>query len=135
MRCTDDDVLVVSGSQQALDLIARILIEPGDVVAVEDPGYPAAVAAFRAHGARIAPIPVDDQGIRTDSLPRKAKLVYVTPSHQFPLGVALSLSRRRALLDWARKCNSVIIEDDYDSEFRYGGRPLDRRRGWIKPDA
>ncbi len=132
LRCTDDDVLVVSGSQQALDLIARILIEPGDVVAVEDPGYPAAVAAFRAHGARIAPIPVDDQGIRTDSLPRKAKLVYVTPSHQFPLGVALSLSRRRALLDWARKCNSVIIEDDYDSEFRYGGRPLDSVQGLDK---
>jgi GntR family transcriptional regulator/MocR family aminotransferase len=129
LRCTGDDVLIVSGSQQALDLIARILIEPGDVVAVEDPGYPAAVAAFRPHGARIAPVPVDDQGIRTDALPRKAKLVYVTPSHQFPLGVALSLSRRRALLDWARRCNSMIIEDDYDSEFRYGGRPLDSLQG------
>lgn len=129
LHCTTDDVLIVSGSQQALDLIARILIEPGDVVAVEDPGYPAALAAFRAHGARIAPIPVDADGICTGALPRKAKLVYVTPSHQFPLGVALSLARRRALLDWARRSNSLIIEDDYDSEFRYGGRPLDSLQG------
>jgi GntR family transcriptional regulator/MocR family aminotransferase len=129
LHCTGDDVLIVSGSQQALDLIARILIEPGDVVAVEDPGYPAALAAFRAHGARIAPIPVDSDGICTSALPRKAKLVYVTPSHQFPLGVPLSLARRRALLDWARRTSSLIIEDDYDSEFRYGGRPLESLQG------
>jgi GntR family transcriptional regulator / MocR family aminotransferase len=132
LRATADDVLVVSGSQQALDLVARIFVEPGDVVAMEDPGYPAAVVAFRAHGARIVPVPVDDQGIRTDALPAKARLVYVTPSHQFPLGVALSLNRRRALLEWATRCNSVIIEDDYDSEFRYGGRPLDSLQGLDK---
>jgi GntR family transcriptional regulator / MocR family aminotransferase len=115
--------------QRFIDPEARILVEPGDIVAVENPGYPAAVAAFRAHGARIAPVPVDDRGILPDALPRKAKMVYVTPSHQFPLGVALSLDRRRALLEWARRHNAVIVEDDYDSEFRYGGRPLDSLQG------
>lgn len=125
LHCTADDVIVVSGTQQALDIVARILIEPNDVVAVEDPGYPGAIAAFRALGAEIVPVPVDGEGICTDRLPKNAKALYVTPSHQFPLGFPLSLRRRRALLDWAVGANAVIIEDDYDSEFRYGGRPLD----------
>ena len=129
LRCTADDVIVVSGAQQALDIVARILIEPNDVVAVEDPGYPGAIAAFRALGAQIVPVPVDGEGIRADLLPKSAKVLYVTPSHQFPLGLPLSLRRRRALLDWAIRARAVIIEDDYDSEFRYGGRPLDSLQG------
>jgi GntR family transcriptional regulator / MocR family aminotransferase len=129
LRCTADDVIIVSGTQQALDIVGRILIEPNDVVAMEDPGYPGAIAAFRALGAHIVPVPVDAEGICTDHLPKKAKALYVTPSHQFPLGLPLSLSRRRALLDWAVRARAVIIEDDYDSEFRYGGRPLDALQG------
>ena len=129
LHCTAEDVIVVSGAQQALDIVARILIEPNDVVAMEEPGYPGAIAAFRALGARIVAVPVDGEGICTDRLPRSAKAVYVTPSHQFPLGAPLSLSRRRALLEWANRCRAVIIEDDYDSEFRYGGRPLDALQG------
>jgi GntR family transcriptional regulator / MocR family aminotransferase len=122
-------VIIVSGSQQALDIVARILIEPHDVIAMEDPGYPGAIAAFRALGAQIVPVPVDGEGICTDRLPKSAKALYVTPSHQFPLGLPLSLRRRRELLDWAVRARAFIIEDDYDSEFRYGGRPLDALQG------
>ena len=129
LHCTADDVIIVSGSQQALDIVARILIEPNDVIAMEDPGYPGAVAAFRAMGARIVPVPVDGEGICTNRLPKSAKALYVTPSHQFPLGLPLSLRRRRELLNWAVSARAVIIEDDYDSEFRYGGRPLDALQG------
>ncbi len=129
LHCTAEDVIVVSGTQQALDIVARILIEPNDVIAMEDPGYPSAIATFRALGARIAAVPVDGEGICTDRLPKSAKAVYVTPSHQFPMGVPLSLGRRRALLEWATRSRAVIIEDDYDSEFRYGGRPLDALQG------
>ena len=129
LQCTGDDIIVVNGSQQALDIVARLLIEPNDIVAVENPVYPAALATFRAAGARIVAVPVDKEGICTDKLPKAAKLIYVTPSHQFPLGVPLSLSRRRALLQWAERNRVVIIEDDYDSEFRYGGRPLDALQG------
>lgn len=129
LHCTADDVIIVSGTQQALDIVARILIEPNDLVAMEDPGYPGAIAAFRALGARIVSVPVDDEGICTDRLPKNAKALYVTPSHQFPLGLPLSLRRRRALLDWAVRTRAVVIEDDYDSEFRYAGRPLDALQG------
>jgi GntR family transcriptional regulator/MocR family aminotransferase len=135
LNCTPDDVIVVSGSQQALDIIARLLIEPGDMVAIENPTYPAALATFKAAGARIVPVPVDSEGICTDRLPAKAKLIYVTPSHQFPLGVPMSLRRRRALLDWAERNQVVIVEDDYDSEFRYGGRPLDALQGLDKCES
>jgi GntR family transcriptional regulator/MocR family aminotransferase len=120
-----DDVIVTSGTQQALDILARVLLEPGDVVAVEDPGYLYARNLFRSVGARVIGVPVDREGLVVEALPRKAKAVYVTPSHQFPLGVAMSLTRRRGLLAWAERNNAVIIEDDYDSEFRFGGRPLD----------
>jgi GntR family transcriptional regulator/MocR family aminotransferase len=122
-------IMITSGSQQALDLLARVLIEPGDTVVIEEPAYPAAVAAFRAAGARLHPVPVDDQGIRVDLLPDRATLAYVTPSHQFPLGVPLALPRRQSLLEWAARRRIVIVEDDYDSEFRYAGRPLESLQG------
>ncbi|MGH8876839.1 MAG: PLP-dependent aminotransferase family protein, partial [Stackebrandtia sp.] len=129
VRAEPADVLVTQGAQQALDLIARVLIEPGDPVAVEDPGYPPARAAFTAAGARVVPVPVDDEGIVVDALPERVRLVYTTPSHQFPLGVVLSLRRRVQLLEWARQHRAAVIEDDYDSEFRYSQRPLEPLHG------
>lgn len=129
VHCEGEDVVVVNGSQQALDLLGRIFINRGDVVAIEDPGYPPARLTFSALGAHIVPVPVDEEGIQVDLLPETARLLYVTPSHQFPLGVTLSLSRRSALLAWAVRCGAVIIEDDYDSEFRFGGRPLESLQG------
>jgi GntR family transcriptional regulator/MocR family aminotransferase len=120
-----DDVIVTNGTQQALDIIARVLLEPGDVVAMEDPGYRPAKELLKALGARVIGVPVDSEGLVVQALPAKARAVYVTPSHQFPLGVAMSLSRRRALLAWAERNNAVVVEDDYDSEFRFGGRPLE----------
>jgi GntR family transcriptional regulator/MocR family aminotransferase len=120
-----DDVIVTNGTQQAIDIIARVLLEPGDVVAMEDPGYPPPKDLFRVLGARVIGVPVDSEGLVVEALPAGARAVYVTPSHQYPLGVAMSLSRRRALLAWAERNNAVVIEDDYDSEFRFGGRPLE----------
>jgi GntR family transcriptional regulator/MocR family aminotransferase len=120
-----DDVVVTAGAQQALDLIGRLLLSPGARVAVEDPGYPPAAQLFLSHDARVAPVPVDGEGLVVDALPADARLVYVTPSHQFPLGVPMSLARRRALLDWAERRGAAVIEDDYDSEFRFGDRPLE----------
>ncbi|MEP6730947.1 MAG: PLP-dependent aminotransferase family protein [bacterium] len=125
MSVSCDDVTVTSGTQQALDLIARVLVEPGDCVAVEDPGYAPARRLFASLGARVIGVPVDDEGLVVDALPGDARLVYVTPSHQYPLGMAMSLSRRRALLAWAQRADAAIIEDDYDSEFRFGGKPLE----------
>ncbi|MFI7615603.1 PLP-dependent aminotransferase family protein [Nonomuraea terrae] len=120
-----DDVLVTNGAQQALDLIGRVLIEPGAVVAVEEPGYPPARMLFRSLGARVVGVPVDAEGIDVAAIPRSARIVYVTPSHQFPLGTPMSLARRAALLAWAERRRAVVIEDDYDSEFRFGARPLE----------
>jgi GntR family transcriptional regulator/MocR family aminotransferase len=120
-----DDIIVTNGTQQALDIIARVLLEPGDVVAVEKPGYLPPKELFKALGARVVGVPVDSEGLVVEALPAEARVVYVTPSHQFPLGMAMSLSRRRALLAWAERCNAVVVEDDYDSEFRFGGRPLE----------
>jgi len=120
-----DDVVVTAGAQQALDLIGRVLVEPGACVAVEDPGYPPARLLFRSLGARVVPVEVDAEGLVVDALPREARLVYVTPSHQFPLGMPMSLARRIALLAWADARGAAVIEDDYDSEFRFGGRPLE----------
>ncbi|WP_308220458.1 MocR-like pyridoxine biosynthesis transcription factor PdxR [Leifsonia shinshuensis] len=121
---TPEDVVVTSGAQQAFDLLGRILVQPGDTVAVEDPGYPPVRQLLERLGARVVPVPVDEHGLRVDLLPA-ARLVYVTPSHQFPLGGVLSLERRTALLAWARTHDAVVIEDDYDSEFRFGARALD----------
>jgi GntR family transcriptional regulator/MocR family aminotransferase len=125
VRAGADDVLITNGLQQAVDLVARVLLRPGDVVAVEDPGYPPPAMLFRSLGARVAGVPVDGEGLVVDALPDAARLVLVTPSHQFPLGVRMSEPRRHALLDWARQRNAVVVEDDYDSEFRYAGRPLE----------
>jgi GntR family transcriptional regulator/MocR family aminotransferase len=127
ITCSARDVTIVNGSQQAIDLVARVLIEPGDVVALEEPGYLGAQRTFAAHGADLRAIVVDRDGIRVDALERYAegaRLVYVTPSHQFPLGVVLSSDRRRALLAWAERHGAIVMEDDYDSAYRYEGRPI-----------
>jgi GntR family transcriptional regulator/MocR family aminotransferase len=118
-------VTVTSGTQQALDIVGKILLAPGDRVVVEDPGYPPAWRLFKALGARVAAVPVDSEGLVVDALPADCRLVYVSPSHQFPLGVAMSLGRRTALLSWAQRHDAAIIEDDYDSEFRFGGPPIE----------
>jgi GntR family transcriptional regulator/MocR family aminotransferase len=128
MHVDPEDVTVTNGTQQALDLITKILIERGDRVAVEDPGYPPAWRLFRAVGARVEPVPLDDEGLTVSALPPDTRLVYVTPSHQFPVGVAMSLKRRSALLEWAQQANAVIVEDDYDGEFRFGNRPIEPLR-------
>jgi GntR family transcriptional regulator/MocR family aminotransferase len=128
MHVDPEDVTVTNGTQQALDLITKVLIERGDRVAVEDPGYPPAWLLFRAVGARVEPIPLDDEGLNVFALPSDTRLVYVTPSHQFPVGVAMSLGRRSALLEWAQQANAVIVEDDYDGEFRFGDRPIEPLR-------
>lgn len=125
VRADAEDVIVTHGAQQALDLIGRVLISEGTCVAVEEPGYPHARLLFQSLGARVVGVPVDDEGIDVEAIPRTARIVYVTPSHQFPLGIAMSLHRRSALLAWAEERGAVIIEDDYDTEFRFGGRPLD----------
>ncbi|MPY86939.1 MAG: aminotransferase class I/II-fold pyridoxal phosphate-dependent enzyme [Luteitalea sp.] len=106
-------------------LIGRVLISQSTCVAVEEPGYPQARRLFRSLGASVVGVPVDDEGLNVDAIPGNARLVYVTPSHQFPLGTAMSLQRRTALLAWAERRGAVVIEDDYDSEFRFEGRPLD----------
>jgi GntR family transcriptional regulator/MocR family aminotransferase len=130
--CQPEQVLILTGSQQALELIARILLDPGDAAWMEDPGYPAARAALQGAGARVVPVPVDENGLDVAAGQARgpdARLVYVTPSHQYPLGVTLSLPRRLALLEWARRVNAWVVEDDYDSEFRYAGRPLAALQG------
>jgi GntR family transcriptional regulator / MocR family aminotransferase len=125
VRATAEDVLVTNGSQQAMDLAARILLEPGACAAVEEPGYTMPRLLFDSLGARVVGVPVDEYGLRVDALPKDARLVYVTPSHQLPTGVPMSLSRRTALLSWAKQHDAAILEDDYDTEFRYTGRPLE----------
>jgi len=130
--CEPGQVIVVAGSQQGLDLTARVLLDPGDTVWMEDPGYLGARSAFAAAGARLQPVPVDQEGLditaaaETD---QTARMAYVTPSHQYPLGALMSLPRRLRLLDWARRTGAWILEDDYDSEFRYTGRPLAALQG------
>ena len=120
-----DDVVVTNGTQQAVDIVARVLLAPGDRVAVEDPGYGPPRRLFATLGARVAGVPVDAEGLIVDSIPRDTRLVYVTPSHQYPLGMSMSLARRMALLAWAERHDAAIIEDDYDSEFRFVGRPIE----------
>jgi GntR family transcriptional regulator/MocR family aminotransferase len=127
IACDADHVLIVTGIRQALDLACRLLLEAGDRVWMENPGYPGLRAVLAANGARIVPVPVDDEGIDVPAGRKragKARLVCVAPSHQYPLGVTLSLQRRLMLLDWARASKAWVIEDDYDSEYRYAGRPL-----------
>lgn len=124
--CTADQIVIVSGAQHGLEWICRLLLDPGDTAWMEEPGYPGARGALVAAGARIRPVPVDAHGLNVESAARRAgdaRLAYVTPSHQFPLGVTMSLPRRLALLAWARNARAWVIEDDYDSEFRYGTHP------------
>jgi GntR family transcriptional regulator / MocR family aminotransferase len=125
-------VIVVNGSQQALDLASRILIDPGDRVAIEEPHYPGAREAFLGAGARLIPVSVDDEGLDVTELgpsTTSARFVFVTPSHQFPTGAVMSLARRFALLRWADKTGAYIVEDDYESEYRYGRRPVEAMQG------
>jgi GntR family transcriptional regulator / MocR family aminotransferase len=130
VRCEAEQVVIVNGTQQALDLLARILLRPGDLVAVEDPGYLAARQVFASYSARLAPMPVDGEGMVTRGLAGSgARLAVVTPSHQFPTGATMSLSRRLSLLGWARAEGGLVIEDDYDSGFRFQGRPLPSLQG------
>jgi GntR family transcriptional regulator/MocR family aminotransferase len=127
--CDPSQVIVVNGSQQALDLVARVLINRGDAVAIEDPQYQGAREIFRSVGARLLPVPVDRDGLNPGKLPKDARLAFVTPSHQFPTGAILPLPRRLALLDWATRKDAVVVEDDYDGEFRYEGQPLESLQG------
>jgi len=125
VRADPGDVVVTNGTQQAVDLIARVLTAPGDRVAVEDPGYGPPRRLLASLGLAVTGVPVDDEGLVVDAIPSQTTLVYVSPSHQFPLGMSMSLRRRMALLAWANRTGGAIIEDDYDSEFRFGGRPLE----------
>lgn len=127
--CETSQILILSGSQQALDLAARVLMEPGETVAMEDPQYQGTREILRASGARILPVPVDGDGLQTAELPERARLAFVTPSHQFPTGTVLSLARRLALLDWAKRVDAVVIEDDYDGDFRYEGQSVESLQG------
>jgi GntR family transcriptional regulator/MocR family aminotransferase len=129
-RCAAEQVAIVSGVQEALDIVARLLLNPGDGVCVENPGYPGARLAFEAVGARIVGAGVDDEGIKIRQIPAQGiRLIYVTPGHQFPLGTTMSLARRLELLKWARESGAYIFEDDYDSEYRYSGRPIPALQG------
>ncbi len=130
VRCVPDQVIITTGTQQAIDLTARLLVDDGDTVVVEDPCYPSARRVFTMLGASIVDVPVDDHGLCTDALPElPARLLYTTPSHQYPLGATLPVSRRLELLAWADRQGAIVIEDDYDSEFRHAGRPLEAMQG------
>jgi GntR family transcriptional regulator / MocR family aminotransferase len=132
VTCTPDQVIVVAGSQQAVDLTARVLLDPGDAVWMEDPGWHGARSAFLAAGATVVPVPIDHDGLDLEAARQRepaARLAHVTPSHQFPLGRTMGLVRRLELLDWAASSGAWILEDDYDSEFRYAGAPLPALQG------
>lgn len=127
LACDADQIVIVNGSQQAIDLCARLLLNAGDAFVFEDPGYLMARRCFEATGAHLIATPVDAHGLDTSRLPEdgRARLAYVTPSHQFPLGGVLPIGRRQELLRWAQRHDAWVIEDDYDGEFRYGQRPID----------
>jgi len=132
VRCSPDQVIVLSSAQEAMDLACRVVLNPGEAVWFEEPGYTGARAALIAAGAHIVPVPVDGEGLVVERgivTAPDARLVYVTPSHQFPTGVTMSLERRLALLDWAARSDAWILEDDYDSEYRYAGCPLTALQG------
>jgi GntR family transcriptional regulator/MocR family aminotransferase len=128
LHCSPEQIILTAGAQGALDLVARVLLDPGDLAWVEDPGYSGARGALLAAGAKLVAVPVDREGIEVQTgrqLCPEARLAIVTPSHQFPTGVSMNLSRRLALLEWSRKASAWIVEDDYDSEYRFSGRPLE----------
>jgi GntR family transcriptional regulator / MocR family aminotransferase len=129
VRCCSGQIIIVSGSQQGLDLCARLMIETGDEVGFENPGYKGARCVFAAYGARLRPLPIDASGAVLRGLNRKARLVYVTPSHQYPTGVSMSVARRLELIEWAKLSGAVIVEDDYCSEYRYSGPPFPSLQG------
>ena len=132
VRCQADHLLITAGAQAALDLIARLFVDRDDVVWMEDPGYPGAWAALEGAGAHLVPVPVGAAGIEVAAgrtLAPQACLAFVTPSHQFPLGVTMKLEQRLALLQWTRESNAWIVEDDYDSEYHFGGRPVEALHG------
>jgi GntR family transcriptional regulator / MocR family aminotransferase len=132
VRCAPEQILVTSGSQHGLTIAARVLLDPGDEVWVEEPGYPGARDALAIAGARLIPVPVDEEGLDVTAgadLGPRARAAYVTPSHQYPLGATLTASRRLQLLDWARRSGAWILEDDYDSEYRYESQPIAALQG------
>jgi GntR family transcriptional regulator/MocR family aminotransferase len=132
VRCDAEQIMIVSGSQQALDITSRVLLDPKDRVWVEEPGYILARHIFMMTGSRVVPVPVDQEGLDVATGKKfcgKATAVYVCPSHQYPLGVVMSASRRLQLLNWAQSTGAWIIEDDYDSEYRYEGAPIASLQG------
>ncbi|HEX6480987.1 MAG TPA: PLP-dependent aminotransferase family protein [Ktedonobacteraceae bacterium] len=132
VHCSPEQILLTTGGQGALDLAARVLLDPGDSAWVESPGYSGARGALLAAGAQPVAVPVDGEGLEVEAgrqLCPEARLAIVTPSHQFPIGVTMSLSRRLALLEWSREAHAWIVEDDYDSEYRFSGRPLEALHG------
>lgn len=132
VRCTADQIIVSAGAQQGIALAARLLLKPGDQVWLEEPGFPPARAAFTAVGATVVPVPVDEEGLNVAmgrKLAPKAGLAFVTPSFQAPMGTVMSIARRVALLDWAATAGGWVLEDDYNGEFRYDGRPLSSMQG------
>ena len=133
VQCDPAQIVITNGTQQALDLVMRLLIEVGDRIAIEDPGYLSARRIFLSYGAELLPVAVDESGLRVEELTHQTsssvRLVYVTPSHQFPTGAILSLPRRLELLAWAQQTGALILEDDYDSEYRYGERPIPALQG------
>jgi GntR family transcriptional regulator / MocR family aminotransferase len=139
VQCDPEQVMIINGTQQALYLIMRLLIDTGDTMALEEPGYLSARRIFLSQGAKLLPINVDSEGLVVEELKQykneSIKLVYVTPSHQFPTGAILSLPRRLELLAWARQTGALIIEDDYDSEYRYGDRPIPALQGLDDSDS
>jgi GntR family transcriptional regulator / MocR family aminotransferase len=130
VNCTPEQIMITSGVQEALDLVTRLFLDPGDRVCMENPGYVGAPLAFESVSARIIAMPLDNEGmVLSEANLRGSRLIYVTPGHQFPLGVTMSLPRRFALLEAARNAGALIFEDDYDSEFRYSGRPVPALQG------
>lgn len=128
VKCDPEQIAIVSGTQDALDLVARLLLDRGDRVCVEEPGYHGASGVFASVGAKVCPVALDDQGMRVPRM-KNARLIYVTPAHQFPVGMTMTVARRLELLEWARSCGALIFEDDYDSEYRYSGRPIPALQG------
>ncbi|HEY3957449.1 MAG TPA: PLP-dependent aminotransferase family protein [Streptosporangiaceae bacterium] len=134
LDCTPDHVLITRGVGSGLGLLAPALLQAGDTAGIEDPGYPVARSVMAAWGARVTPCPVDSHGLLTGSLPDGLRLMYVTPAHQYPLGGRLPVPRRQELVAWARATGALIVEDDYDSEFRYDVAPLPALYG-LDPDV